>query len=227
MNLSGSFIDYPAVFLGGVLVSFSPCVLPLIPVTLGYLGVKGRGAKLKSFTLSAVYVLGLAITYSVLGLIAALTGKLFGIISVHPLTRIIVGVIFILLGLSFFDIFHLPALGFFVQNRIKINGFWSVFLFGLVSGLAVGPCTAPALGAILLYVGTKQNILRGATLLFTFAYGLGAVLILTATAGGFLLNLAKSGIWLNRSKKLAGLILIAAGGYFLINAGRVMWLKIF
>ncbi|MDP3143739.1 MAG: cytochrome c biogenesis protein CcdA, partial [Candidatus Omnitrophota bacterium] len=172
-------------------------------------------------------VLGLAITYSTLGLIAAFTGKLFGMISVHPLTRSIVGVIFILLGMALFDIFHLTALGFLAQNKIKISGFWSVFLFGLVSGLAVSPCAAPALGAILLYVGTKQNIFRGVTLLFTFAYGLGMVLILTATAGGFLLNLAKSGVWLNRSKKIAGLILIAAGGYFLINAGRVMWLKIF
>ena len=95
-----------------------------------------------------------------------------------------------------------------------------MFLFGLVSGLVVGPCTAPALGAVLLYVGTRQNIIHGITLLFTFAYGVGIVLILTATVGGFLLDFSKSSVWLNRIKKLGGLILIGAGEYFLINAGR-------
>jgi len=220
MILSGSFMDYPAVFAGGVLVSFSPCVFPLVPITLGYIGSRGQGSKFKSFLLSAVYVLGIAVTYSALGLVAALTGKLFGRISVHPATQIVVGIIFILLGLSFFDVLKVPTFGFFVQNKIKIGGFWSVFLFGLVSGLVVGPCTAPALGAVLLYVGTKQNILHGITLLFTFAYGVGTVLILTATMGGFLLNLSKSPAWLNRIKKLGGLILIAAGAYFLINVWR-------
>jgi len=131
-----------------------------------------------------------------------------------------VGNIFILFGLSFFDLFNIPVFGFFMQNKMKISNFWSVFLFGLVSGLVVGPCTAPALGAVLLYVGTRQNIMRGITLLFTFAYGVGAVLILTATVGGFLLNLSKSPIWLNRIKKLGGLVLIGVGEYFLINAGR-------
>jgi cytochrome c-type biogenesis protein len=223
MTLFGNLTDYLAVFGGGIIVSFSPCVFPLIPVTLGYIGVKSRGSKVRGLALSLLYVLGLAVTYSILGLIAALTGKLFGRISVHPITQIVVGNIFIFLGLSFFDIFNVPVFGIFRQNKIKTGSLWSVFLFGLVSGLVVGPCTAPALGAILLYVATGHNIIRGTTLLFTFAYGVGAVLILTATAGGFLRNLLKSGVWLNWVNKLGGLILILAGEYFLINAGRAMW----
>jgi cytochrome c-type biogenesis protein len=223
MSLSGNWLDYLAVFGGGVLVSFSPCVFPLIPVTLGIIGAKGQDRKLNGFILSLVYVLGMAVTYSALGLIAALSGKLFGQISAQPLTQLVVGNIFIVLGLSFLGVFDMPVLGFRGLNKIKIESLGSVFFFGMVSGLVVGPCTAPALGAVLLYVGTKHNILRGATLLFTFAYGLGLVLILTATVGGFLLNFSKSGEWLSRIKKLGGLILIGAGEYFLINAGRLWW----
>ncbi|MFZ5801427.1 MAG: cytochrome c biogenesis protein CcdA [Candidatus Omnitrophota bacterium] len=218
MNLSGNFLDYPAVFAAGVLVSFSPCVFPLIPVTLGYIGAR-RTTRAQSLGLSLLYVLGLAVTYSILGLIAALTGKLFGRISVDPLTQLIVGNIFILLGLSFLGVFDIPVFGWRIQNKITIRGEGSVFLFGMVSGLVVGPCTAPALGAVLVYAASRQNLWHAASLLFTFAYGVGAVLIITAVLGGALLNLFKSGVWLERVKKAGGLLLIAAGEYCIFNAG--------
>lgn len=218
-----SFFDYISAFAGGVLVSFSPCVYPLVPVILGFIGVRGSAGRLRGFYLSLVYVLGLAVTYSILGLIAALTGKLFGQISTHPLSFLIVGNVCIIAGLSFLDVLSLNFAGVHLQNKVKRTGtYFSVFLLGLASGLVVGPCTAPALGVILNYVAIKQNLIYGASLLFVFAYGVGFLLILTGTFSSLLLNLPKSGDWLMRIKKACGFILIAIGEYFLIKAGRFM-----
>ena len=223
MTLQGNFLDYLSAFLGGVLVSFSPCVYPLVPITLGFIGVKGSSGRLRGFYLSLVYVLGLAVTYSVLGLIAALSGKLFGQVSSHPLSFLIIGNVCILAGLSFFEVINIPFMGVRLQNKIeRKGGYLSVFLLGLASGLIAGPCTAPALGAILVYVASRQNVVYGASLLFSFAYGMGFLLILTGTFGAFFLRLPKSGAWLTGIKKASGFILIAAGEYFLIQAGRLM-----
>lgn len=223
MEISGRiFLDLLTAFGAGILVSFSPCVYPLAPITLSFIGVQSSGSKLKGFILSCIYVLGIAITYSALGAIAALTGKLFGQIATHPLSYIIAANIFILFGLSFLGVFDIPAFGLYVQNKIKVNSVLSVFIFGIVSGLIVGPCTAPALGAILLYVAARQNLVYGMSLLFAFAYGVGTLLILTGTFSSLLLNLPKSGKWLIRIKIVCGLILIVAGEYFLIQAGRRM-----
>ncbi len=223
MNLSGNiFIDLLLAFGAGVLVSFSPCVYPLAPITLSFIGVNSSGSKTKGFVFSCVYVLGLAVTYSCLGAFAALTGKLFGQIATSPISYLIAGNIFILFGLSFFGVFDLPGFGVYLQNKIKINSLFTVFLLGMVSGLVVGPCTAPALGAILVFVATKQNLFYGISLLFAFAYGVGALLILLGTFGGILLGLPKAGSWLIKVKRVAGIILILAGEYFLIQAGRRM-----
>ena len=223
MNLQGNSLDYLGVFFGGVIVGFSPCVYPLVPVTLGFIGVGAGGSRLRGFLLSLIYVLGLAITYSALGLIASLTGKLFGEISTHPVSFLVIGNACILAGLSFFDIIPLNLIGIPIQGRIKrTGGYVSVFLLGLASGLVAGPCTAPALGTILLYVASRQNVFYGASLLFVFAYGMGLLLILVGTFSSLLLNFPKSGAWLMRIKKACGFILIAIGEYFLIKAGRFM-----
>jgi len=223
MNAQISNLGFIGAFLGGVLVSFSPCVYPLIPITLGFIGVKAGPSRLRGLILSLVYVLGLAVTYSILGLIASLSGKLFGQISSHPISYFIVGNACIIAGLSFFDIFNISFTRILLQNKIKSKGaLFSAFLLGMVSGLIAGPCTAPALGVILLYVATKQNILYGASLLFVFAYGMGFLLILAGTFSALFINLSRSGIWLARIKKLSGFILLGMGEYFLIMAGRLM-----
>jgi len=222
--LQSNPLSFIGVFLGGLVVSFSPCVYPLVAVTLGFIGVEAGSSRLKGFFLSLVYVSGIAITYSILGLIASLSGRLFGQISSHPLSFLVVGNACIIAGLSFFGVININFFGVRLQNKVKATGgVFSVFIMGLISGLVVGPCTAPVLGTILLYVATKQNIFYGISLLLTFAYGMGFLLILVGTFSSILVNLPKSGIWLLRLKRLSGFILLGIGEYFLIKAGRAMW----
>lgn len=115
MNLLGSPLDYFIAFLGGVLVNFTPCVYPLIPVTVGYIGVRASGSKRKGFILSLIYVTGVAFTYSILGLLASFTGTLFGKVTTHPITYLFAGGVIILFGFSLLDLFILP-----LPNIIKL-----------------------------------------------------------------------------------------------------------
>ncbi|MDD5729717.1 MAG: cytochrome c biogenesis protein CcdA [Candidatus Omnitrophica bacterium] len=223
MMPQGESIGYLAAFLGGIAVSFSPCVYPLVPVTLSFLGLKKGNSHLRGLLHSLVYVLGMAIIYSALGLIASLTGKLFGQVAASPVSSLVVGNACIISGLSLFDTWNFNFMGVRLQNKIhKTGSYFAALLLGMASGLIAGPCTAPALGTILLIVAKKQNILYGATLLFVFAYGMGFLLILVGTFGGMFFNLAKSELWMARIKRLNGFILIAIGEYFIFEAGRLM-----
>lgn len=212
-------LAFLTVFIGGVLVSFTPCVYPLIPVTIGFIGAKSSGSKLRGFLLSSSYVAGIAITYSLLGLVAALSGKVFGALSSSPLVYFTAGNIFLLLGLSMLGVFNLPLPRIFSNPGKKTGGVFGAFLLGMASGLVVGPCTAPALGGVLVYVAAKQNVLYGAGLLFVFAYGMGAVLIILGTFTSLIAALPKSGVWLERVKKAGGWILVLCAEYFFIKMG--------
>ena len=223
MTLSGNIFDYLIVFWSGVLVSFSPCVYPVMPITASIIaGVNTTGTKWRGFAISCVYVLGLAITYGTLAVIASLTGKFFGQLQNHPAIFLVVGIVLFLFGLVLIDVIPMPALGINYQEKIKLKNTWTVFLLGLVSGLIVGPCTAPILGTLLLFVASKKNILYGISLIFVFSYGVGASLILVGTFSGLLSRLPKSGPWLVAIKRFCGLMLLVSGVYFIIKAGRLM-----
>jgi len=219
--------QFIAAFLGGLFVSLTPCVYPLIPVTIGIIGAQKAGSKSKAFLLSLSYVIGIAVTYSILGLIAALTGSLFGRIQTNPWTFFIVGNVCILLGLSTLDVFDMSFL-FAFSSKVSAKGlfgkgFAGNILAGMIAGLVIGPCTAPALAVLLTYVATTQKVILGGALLFTFAMGMGCVLILVGTFTAILSSLPKADAWMLKIKKIFGLLLIALGEYFLIKAGS-MWL---
>ena len=220
MQVSGSPVDYLFAFIGGVLLSFTPCVYPLIPISAGYIGAGARGSKFKGFTLSLAYVTGVALTYSILGLLASLTATIFGKISSSPVTYLFVGAVIILFGLSMLGLFTIPFPNIIKVSGHKKQGYFSTFILGLSSGLIASPCLTPALGSILVYLTTKKNLLYGVTLLFTFAYGMGLVLILVGTFSGLLMNLPKSGKWMNYIKRALSFILIGMGTYFIYSGLR-------
>jgi thioredoxin:protein disulfide reductase len=220
MTLSGNPWDYVSVFFAGVVLSFTPCVYPLLPVTASYIGVTAKGSKLKGLFLSFLYVTGLAISYSALGLVAALTGKMFGRISSHPITLIAVGSIFVILGLSMFKVFALYFPTVVQLSHFKNKGGISALLLGMLSGLVASPCVAPALVAILTYLATTRDVVYGATLLMVFAYGMGLTLILIGIFSTALLHLPKSGRWMIYVERICASVLIGVGIYFIFNALR-------
>jgi thiol:disulfide interchange protein DsbD len=210
--------------LAGILTSFTPCVYPLIPITVGFIGAKGAPTKLRGFYLALMYVLGLAFVYSCLGAFAALTGKLFGQIQTNPWANLVVANICIIFGLSMLDVFTIQFtwLERWGSPQIKSKGGFTAMILGGSSALIAAPCTAPVLGIVLTYVGTKQNIFFGISMLFAFAFGMGFLLILIGTFTGLLASLPRSGQWMERIKKVFGLLMIAVGEYFLIKMGQFM-----
>jgi cytochrome c-type biogenesis protein len=216
-------LAYLAVFIGGVLTSFTPCIYPLLPIIVGYIGGSGEHGKFRSFILSLVYVIGMAITYAALGAIAALTGKLFGQVQSNPWIYFIIGNIIILMGLSMLGVFTFTVPVFFqkLQKGKNKKGVLGPFLLGLSSGLIAVPCTAAVMGVVLTYVAAKQNVVFGVTLLFVFALGAGALLLIAGTFTGLLLALPKPGVWTKVVQKIFGWFMIALGEYFLIRAGTL------
>jgi cytochrome c-type biogenesis protein len=215
-------LAFALIFLAGVGVSFTPCVYPVIPITLGYIGARSVGSRWKGFTLSLVYVLGMALTYAVLGVFAALTGRLFGQIGSSPWTYLFVAVVCLVLGLSMLGVFELPQISLAGKTPALFHGkkgYVGAFLVGVVSGLIAGPCTAPVLATVLVYVGSRQNVLYGFSLLFTFGYGVGFLMILLGTFTGHFSSLPKSGVWLDRVKKSFGVLLIVTAAALFLKTG--------
>jgi len=212
-------LEYFLVFWSGVLVSFTPCTYPLLPIVASLIaGANVKGTKLMGFILSSVFVLGMSITYCALAVFAGLTGKVFGQIQNNPFVYLAISGILVVFALAMFDVIHIPSVGVKVAGPKKPRSLWAILVFGLISGLAVGPCTAPVLGGLLVYVGSKQNIFHAASLMFVFSYGVGASLILIGTFSGLLSLLPKAGAWMVEIKKTCGIILLIVAVYFLLRA---------
>ena len=214
----------PAAFLAGVLTSFTPCIYPLIPITIGIIGAKSSQTRRRGFLLSLVYVLGLSLVYAALGAIAALSGMFFGQISTSMWAYLIVGNLFLLFGLSMLDVFSLEFT--FLQKwnpSAKGSGVLTAFTFGGISALIAGPCTTPVLGTLLAFVASRQNVVLGFSMLFLFAFGMGSLLIIVGTFTGLLSTIPRSGAWMITIKKAFGFLMIGLGEYFILKAGQLMF----
>ena len=201
------------------MVSLTPCVYPLIPVTVFYISSKSGNSKIRGFILSLIFVTGLAVTYSILGLIATIGGIFFGRISTHPVTYIVVGTVIVLFGISMFsDLFNLSWRGPKIDTQKK--GYFSTFLLGASSGLVASPCLTPALASILAYLSIKKNIFYGISLLLAFAYGMGIMLVLAGTFSSILINLPRLGRWMVYIKRFSALAVMILGFYFIYQGVR-------
>ena len=220
---AGSVSAIFVVFAAGVLTSFTPCVYPMIPVTVTYIGGAAAGNRRRAVALSTTYVLGLAIVYAGLGIAAALLGKIFGEWTRHPVVYGAVGLIIVALGLAMMDVFTIPALATGLQGKgARKGGYLGAAVMGVAAGFVAAPCTAPVLGLLLAYVGQTRNVVWGGSLLFVFALGLGLLLMLLGIFSGMLASLPKAGVWTVRVKKAFGIAMLVVGAYFLYMSATML-----
>jgi thiol:disulfide interchange protein DsbD len=204
------------VFLGGLALNLTPCVYPLIPITVSYFGGQSGGKKGGLVLHAVLYVIGMAITYSVLGSIAAFTGSLFGAALQYPPVLIFIALIMILLSLSMFDVYELRMPGFL--NKLaggSQKGYFGTLFMGLTVGIVAAPCIGPFVLGLLTYVGNRGSVILGFSLFFVLALGLGVPFLFLGIFSGSLNKLPRSGAWMVWVRKVFGFILIAMAIYFL------------
>ena len=218
---SGSISAIFVVFAAGLLTSFTPCVYPMIPVTVTFIGGAAGGNRWRAFTLSSVYVLGLALVYSVLGVVTALLGKQFGNFTRSPWIYAAVGVLITAFGVAMLDWISIPVPGFLgkVQTKgVRRGGHLGAALMGMAAGFVAAPCTAPVLGLLLVYVAKTRDVVWGGTLLLVFALGLGFLLMILGIFSGMLTSLPKAGAWMDRIKKVFGVGMLFIAVWFFYQA---------
>jgi thiol:disulfide interchange protein DsbD len=212
----GTPLAFATVFGAGILTSLTPCVYPMIPITVSVFGAKQARSKGLAFLLATLYVLGIAVMYSTLGVLAAIGGWAAGNVLSSPWFVVPLSLFFAVMASSMFGLWEI-RLPTWLQNRMAVvggKGLLGAFSMGLVGGVLIAPCTGPVLAGILGYVATTRNMVMGGGLLFTYALGIGVLFWVIAT---FAVSLPKSGAWMEGVKSVLGVALLVAAAYYLQN----------
>jgi len=215
----------PLLFAAGVATSLTPCIYPMIPITAGVLGGAGAVGRSRRRTVmvTLVYVLGLSLVYALLGLIAGLTGTLFGTISANRWSNLAFGNLLLLAALAMFDVIPLRAPTRIVAwaARLGADSLGGAFLMGATSGLVAAPCGAPAFAAVLTWVAATQSAIWGFVCLFVFSLGMTAVLVVVGLVSGTIAAMPRSGTWMIWIKRAAGTLMLVMAEYYFVKAGQV------
>jgi thiol:disulfide interchange protein DsbD len=212
-------------FGAGVVTSLTPCIYPMIPITAGLLAgtAPGHASRRRAVGLTLTYVTGLAFFYAILGLLAGMTGTLFGTVSSSPWARFAIGNLLLIFGLAMLDVFPLAAPRRLLAWAGKLGGgtYPAVFLLGATSGIVAAPCGAPAFGVVLTWVAATQSGVLGFVYLFVFSLGMTALLAVVGVFSGSAAMLPRAGKWMVWVKKAAGVVMLAMAEYYFIQMGTV------
>lgn len=204
------------VFLGGLALNLTPCVYPLIPITIGYFGGQSEGSSKRLFALGLLYVLGMALTYSVVGVVTALSGAVFGSLMQNMWVIIGIALVFIVLSLSMFGVyeFKLPDALVMKAGGAK-GGLYGAFFMGLTMGIVAAPCIGPFVLGLVTLVGAKGDPFYGFIMFFSLAVGLGLPYLFLAIFSGKIKSLPRAGVWMEGVKHIFGFILLGMAFYFI------------
>jgi thiol:disulfide interchange protein DsbD len=213
-------------FGAGLATSLTPCVYPMIPITAGVLSGlgTGRAARSRALVLTLAYAAGVALVYSLLGLLAGMTGTLFGTVSSSPWAYFLTANLLLVFGLALLDVFTVsaPARWAAWAGRLVEDSPGAAFAMGGASGLVAAPCGAPAFAAVLTFVAGSGNPALGFLYLLTFSLGMTALLIAVGLFGGLLVALPRAGRWMLWVKRGGGVLLIGMAEYYLVRMGSVL-----
>jgi thiol:disulfide interchange protein DsbD len=219
-------VAVPLLFGAGVATSLTPCIYPMIPITAGILGGAGATGRSRGRTavMTLTYVSGLALVYALLGLLAGLTGTLFGTVSSNPWAYFAMANLLLVFGLAMLDVVPVAAPRRLVAWAARLAGdsVGGVFAMGAASGLVAAPCGAPAFAAVLTFVAATGSAALGLLYLLAFSLGLTALLVVVGLSSGTLASLPQAGRWTAWVKRAGGVLLIAMAEYYLVKMGGVL-----
>ncbi len=217
LESNGLFIGLLFVFLGGLALNLTPCVYPLIPITVGYFGGQSEGSTTKLFFMGILFILGLAVTYSAIGVVTSLTGAIFGALLQNPIVILTLVAILLALSLSMFGVYEFKLPDKLVNKAGGAKaGLYGAFFMGLTMGIVAAPCIGPFVLGLVTYVAAKQDPYFGFLLFFVLAVGLGTPYLFLAVFSGKIKKLPRAGEWMDAVKHIFGLIIIGMALYFLL-----------
>jgi thiol:disulfide interchange protein DsbD len=227
---SSPFLATGLLFLAGVLTSLTPCIYPMIPITAAIVGGQSVGeskpSRARVVLLTFSYVAGLAIVYASLGVVAGVTGTMFGTISTNPWLYFTMANVLVFAALALLDVIPVRVPAGLMQRAStagtagRASG---AFVMGAVSGLVAAPCGAPVMAAVLTWVTTTQRAFLGFVYLLSFSLGMCALLVLVGLFSGTLTRIPRAGPWMVWVKRGFALIMLGVAEYYLVKMGQLLF----